>query len=387
MNAPVKRRRRWPWILLALILCGAVTIKIGVGRSAPKELDASLIVPVKKGDLPIEVIETGKVQPREKVEVKSKVAGQVEKVFVEEGAWVKRGQPLLRLDSTDFRRDVARTEADVARAEADVAQAKNGLEFAKLSLDRKQKGLEGRGVAQIDVDFAANEVKAKTVALQTAQVMLSGAKVALGASQDRLRYTQIQAPMDGTVIQRGIEEGEVVTPGVQATFEGKALLTIADLSTLIVKADLNQIDVAKVKLGQKVKLTLDALPGKTYEAVITKVAPASSTPKGGTVEVFPVEATLAKADGEIKPGMTADVRVHIETKPGVLYLPIEAVVKEAGKAHVTKISVGEKGKEKTDKVDVKTGVRNDRDVEIVDGIKEGDKVLIKPASAAENEVK
>jgi membrane fusion protein, macrolide-specific efflux system len=387
MNAPLKRRRRWPWILLVIGVLGAVSIKIGVSRSAPKDLDGSLIVPVKKGDLPIEVIETGKVQPREKVEVKSKVAGQVEKVFVEEGAQVKKGQPLLRLDPTDFRRDLARTEADVGRAEADVAQAKNALEFAKLSLDRKQKGLEGRGVAQIDVDFATNEVKAKTVSLQTAEVMLSGAKVAQGAAQDRLRYTQITAPMDGTVIQRGIEEGEVVTPGVQATFEGKALLTVADLSTLIVKADLNQIDVAKVKLGQKVKLTLDALPGKTYEATITKVAPASSMPKGSAVEVFPVEATLAKADGEIKPGMTADVRVHIETKPNVLYLPIEAVVKEGGKARVTKVTTVENGKQITDKVEVKTGLRNDRDVEILDGVKEGDKVLIKPASAAENEVK
>jgi HlyD family secretion protein/macrolide-specific efflux system membrane fusion protein len=391
MSAPKKKRRRWPWVVLTLLSMIAGGIKMGVGRSAPKELDGSLIVQVKRGDLPIEVIETGKIQPREKVEVKSKVAGQVERVFVEEGTRVKKGQPLLRIDPTDFRRDVARTESDVARAEADVAQAENALEFARLSLDRKQKGLEGRGVAQIDVDFAANELKAKTTSVKSAQVMLAGAKVALGAAQDRLRYTQIDAPMDGTVIQRGIEPGEVVTPGVQATFEGKALLTVADLSTLIVKADLNQIDVAKIELGQKVKLTLDALPGKSYEAVITKVAPASSIPKGGTVEVFPVEATVAKMVGAdtsaIKPGMTADVRVHIETKPNVLYLPIEAVVKEAGKASVTKIVELEGGKRRTDKVDVKTGVRNDRDVQILDGVKEGDKVLIKPASAAENEVK
>src|SRR5262249_16806575 len=150
--------RRWPWVVLLVIGVIGATIKIGVSRSAPKELDGSLIVPVKQGDLPIEVIETGKVQPREKVEVKSKVAGQVERVLVEEGAQVKKGALLLRLDPTDFRRDVARTEADVGRAEADVAQAKNGLEFAKLTLERKQKGLEGRGVAQIDVDFAVNDV-------------------------------------------------------------------------------------------------------------------------------------------------------------------------------------------------------------------------------------
>src|SRR5678815_2017664 len=101
MNAPLKRRRRWPWVLLGIAILAGVMFKMGAGRSAPKDLDGSLIVPVKKGDLPIEVIETGKVQPREKVEVKSKVAGQVEKVFVEEGAQVKKGEPLLRIDSTD----------------------------------------------------------------------------------------------------------------------------------------------------------------------------------------------------------------------------------------------------------------------------------------------
>src|SRR5438105_5418699 len=156
--------------------------------------------------------------------------------------------------------------------------------------------------------------------------------------------------MDGTVIQRGIQPGEVVTPGVQATFEGKPLLTVADLSVLIVKADLNQIDVAKVQLGQKVTLTLDALPGKTYEARITKVAPASTTPKGKDVDVFPVEATLTGADDQIKPGMTADVRVHIDTRHDVLSLPIEAVAKEAGKTFATRIlDGGGKGKQRTEK--------------------------------------
>src|SRR5207249_2691389 len=141
-----------------------------------------------------------------------------------------------------------------------------------------------------------------------------------------------------------------------------------------------QIDVAKVKMGQKVTLTLDALPGKSYEAQVTKIAPASTTPKGKDVDVFPVEATLAKADGLIKPGMTADVRIHIETKPGVLSLPIESVVKEAGKQYVTKVTPAANGKQKTDKTEVKVGARNDREIEVVSGIAEGDKVLIKPAS-------
>ena len=385
-----KKSRFWIWPLFGLLVVGAVGVVVAKRRGGGKPLDQSLVTKVKRGDLAIEVIETGKVQPREKVEVKSKVAGQVERVFVEEGQKVKRGQALLRIDSTDFRRDVARTQADVARAQADILQAKNALAFARLNLDRRKKGLEGRGVAQADVDLADSEVRTRVLAQKLTEVALSSARVALGAAQDRLRYTLLLAPMNGTVIERGIQPGEVVTPGVQATFEGKALLTIADLSTLIVKADLNQIDVAKVKLGQEVSLTLDALPGKTYKASVTKVAPASQIPKGKDVDVFPIEATLERADPEIKPGMTADVRVHIETKKAVLSLPIEAVVKEAGKTFVTKVvdgEKGEKGKQTTDKVEVKVGARNDREVEVTSGVTEGMPILIKPASSAENEFK
>jgi membrane fusion protein, macrolide-specific efflux system len=370
----VRKRRRW---LAPAIIFGVLVVVVLVvakrGGAGPRELDPTLITTVKRADLPIEVLETGKVQPREKVEIKSKVAGQVQKVFVDAGDHVKKGQLLLQLDPTDYERDVAKTEADVAAA-------KNALEFSQLQLDRRQKGLEARGVAQNDVDTAAADVKAKKVAVQTATV-------AYNAASDRLHYTRITSPMDGTVTERGIQPGEVVTPGVQATFEGKALLTISDLSTLIVKADLNQIDVARVVLGQKVTVTLDALPGKSYDATITKIAPASITPKDKQVDVFPVEATLAKSDTAIKPGMTADVRIHIDKKTNVLALPIEAVVKENGKQFVTKVVPAENGKQKTEKTEVALGARNDRELEITSGIKEGDKVLIKPASSADNEYK
>ncbi|MSP59423.1 MAG: efflux RND transporter periplasmic adaptor subunit [Myxococcales bacterium] len=386
-KTPRMRRRKWPWVVVTLVALASVFALIRRGNGGQRTIDSTLVVKAKRGDLEIAVIETGKVQPREKIELKSKVAGQVERVLVEEGMKVKKGQVLLRLDTTDFRRDMARAQSDVARAQADVAQAKNGLDFALQSLERKRRGLESRGVAQIEIELAENEVKVRTVGLQSAEVMLGGSKVALGASEDRMRYTQIPSPIDGTVIQRGIQPGEVVTPGVQATFEGKALLTVADLSTLIVKTDLNQIDVAKVKLGQSVTLTLDALPRRKYEATITKIAPASQNPKGKDVDVFPVEATLKKGDEAIKPGMTADVRIHIETRAKVLSLPIEAVVREGGKSTVTKVLPGTGGQQRTEKAEVQVGARNDREIEILSGVTEGEPILIKPASSWENEYK
>jgi membrane fusion protein, macrolide-specific efflux system len=362
------KRRRWPYVVVGAIALVAGTVAVTAVRSSgAAKHDKALTVEVKREDLNVEVVETGKVEPRERIEVKSKVAGQVVEVLVEAGDDVKKGQLLLKLDPTDF-------ERDVARADAELQQARNALDYARLSLDRKRRGLTERAVSQADVDLAQSEVRAKAATVQMASV-------ALAASRDRLRYTEIVAPLDGTVIERNIRPGEVVTPGVQATFEGRSLMTVADLTTLVVKANLNQIDVAKVKLGHKATVVLDALPGRSFEATVTKIAPAA------VKETFPVEATLQAAARDIKPGMSADLRVLIESRPKVLSVPIEAVVKESGRSFVTKLAQAPGKKGAPQKSEVQVGARNERSLEVVSGVDEGEKLLINPASSADNEAK
>jgi len=374
--------------LLGIVGVVVVLAALGMVRSAlhlksGAAIDPSLVVKVKRADLDVTVSETGKIEPKSKAEIKSKVAGQVLSVYVREGERVRNGQKLIQLDPIDYRREVERSQADLA-------QSKTQLEFATSQLGRREKAFEGRGISQAEYDTAKNEV-----ALARARVQL--AQVALSSAQDKLRYTTITAPMDGVVTQRGIEPGEVVTPGVTATFEGKPLLVVADLTDLKVKVNLNQIDVAKVRLGQDVEVTVDALPGKKFRAHVSKVAPASVAEKGKEVESFPVEATLERADtGEIKPGMTADVKIRVDRKKDVLVLPIEAVVsqkakqfgREWGVERNSIMLIEQSGKrETTRKVDVEVGERNDREIEITKGASEGQRILIQPASSEPNEVK
>ena len=366
----MKPRNRWLVVLLVTGSIGAA-IYLTQRSEAKTVFDSKLTIDVAKRDLVIEVVDTGKIEPKEKIEIKSKVAGQVLKAPLDEGVRVKKGQLLLELDPIDY-------EREVAKAEADVAQAKIALQYAELNLQRKKRGLQDRGVAQIDVDLASNDFESKTVALRSAEI-------ALETARDRLRYTRIVSPIDGTILELGIEKGEVVTPGVQQTFEGRPLLTVGDLSELIVRCELNQIDVARIEVGQSAILSFDALPGKTFEARVTKTAPAAVKATGKEIEVFPVEATLVAADASIKPGMTADVRFQIERKTDVYAVPIEAVVKEEGKSYVTKI-VTKAGEQATERAEVQVGARNDRELEIASGISEGDKLLIDPASSKENEV-
>jgi HlyD family secretion protein/macrolide-specific efflux system membrane fusion protein len=373
------KKKRWP--IVVALLCGAAIIGGGAvmavraRASASSAVDPTLVARVTRGDLEIAVTELGKIEPREKVAVRSKVAGQVEKILVDEGMQVKAGQLLLWLEPIEFQRSVVRARQDVDKAAA-------ALDYARVVLDRRKKALVDRAVAQQDVDLADNDYKTK-------RIMLDQAKESLAVSDDQLRYSRIVSPIDGTVIQRTIRVGETVVPGTMSTFDDKSLLIVADMSTLLAKADLNQIDVAKVRLGQDVTLTLDALPGKTYKAKVTKIAPASILPKGKDVEAFPVEATLDPSNlSEIKPGMTADVKIHVETKRNTLKLPIEAVAKDKGQAYVNKLTHNPPGKgPATVRVDIQVGARNDREQEILGGLGEGTEVLIKPPSAEANEFK
>lgn len=368
-----RRRRRWPWILALVAIAGGGTLVARGRTTSGAMVDPTLVVTARRGALVIDITETGRVEAREQVELKSKLAGQVAEVLVQEGEAVKQGQLLLRLDPTDAQREVARAEAEVAQAQAAVA-------FAKLVRDRRDAGVRASVTTAHELDAARHDLTDKEIALRLA-------RVALGGAQDRLRYTKISAPLDGTVIQRNIEAGEVVTPGVQSTFEGKPLLTVADLSTLVVKVDLNQIDVAKVSAGQEATVTVDALPGKTYQGKVTRIAPASVRLQGREVDVFPIEVELSAGDGQIKPGMTADVRIRIEERPGVIALPIEAIQRDKERSFVSLVVDRPGGEQATEPADVKLGARNDREVEIAGGLPEGSRVLINPPSAAANETK
>ena len=167
----------------------------------------------------------------------------------------------------------------------------------------------------------------------------------------------------------------MVIPGIESTFEKRALLMIADLSRLVIKIELNQIDVSKVRVGQRVTASFDGLPGDRFAAHVTEIAPASTKTKD--LDVFPIKAELDRPDPRIKPGMTADVRIHIEEKAEAITVPIESVRREGGKAFVKKVVASEKAKH-TERVEVVIGTQNDRFAEVVSGLGEGDDVLLDP---------
>lgn len=193
------------------------------------------------------------------------------------------------------------------------------------------------------------------------------------------QWARIIAPSSGVIIARGVEAGETVVGGTSAFGGGTALFTIADLSTLIVKAAINEVDIGKVKRGDLVALTVDAFPGDTAHGVVRLVPPAARQQE--RVRVFDVEIEVTSGQQFLRPGMTANVRISGPVRSGVARVPVEAVLLQEGKPIVYKI-----GGSGPQPVTVTLGLSDLFYVEILPGsaLAAGDSIALEdPVAAAE----
>ena len=347
--------------LLAGTLAALCVIGCGFGGEGDEDLDEALIRPVERGDLVDEVSESGKMAPAFEVDIKAKVSGEVSAVYVQEGQVAHVGDLLLDIADADYRRQVEMARVNVQEAMIELANAES-LE------QRNAAALASRGISEIEYTLAVQK-------RDLARVGLRRAKLNLAAAEEQLSYTHVTSPIDGTVIRRNIEVGEVVTAGMTAMVNGEAQLTIAQMDRLLLDIDLNQVDVARVAVGQPSRILLDAYPGEEIAGTVTQIAAAGHLDAARGIDVFSVRVEVdPRASGvEIKPGMTAEVRVKVGEWPGVVKVPVETVFEKDGKSwlYVVKEADGEKTKEK---VEVTVGHRSDREIEITAGVGEGDRI-------------
>ncbi len=437
-------KRRLKIILLAVVLplvliggCGALVAY----KMKPKQ-DPPRTVKIERGKVVVSVSETGTVEPIKRVEVKSKVAGQLTSLLVDEGDRVEQGQVVARLavPEVEAQRDQIRAQLDAARArveqaklscaldektiESQIKQAEANLRGARASLseattrkqdakrvyDSKRRLLEMGGyVSQNEVDSAKaaldqvgqqertaqERVKEQEAAVAVAQARraecavnksrVTEAEASVRQFQDsltevesRLADAVIEAPCSGVVIVRHIREGELIT-AVSYYGAGAPIVTIGDLSTMLVKVDLNEVDVDKVKIGLPVEITADALPDRHFTGRLTRISPASVKREGETIVRFPVEIAVDGQAADLKPGMTANVEIICKQAEKVLWVPNDAVFEkkeEKGKRYVAVVTGEEKGEQKTEDREVVTGLSNDARTEIKRGLKVGEEVQL-----------
>jgi HlyD family secretion protein len=330
----LKRYAMWAGIAIAVLLMIFVLTRLFVGG----EKSGYATDQVQKGNLTVTVSATGKLAPTNQVDVGSELSGLVTKVVVDVNDRVVKGQPLALIDPSRFQDTVNQSKASLDAAVATVGQNRATLAQSTATLARFQEVSRlsgGRVPAKTELDQAIADRDRAIANLKAAQANVVAAQASLSSNQTQLTKTIIRSPVNGVVLARQIEPGATVA----ASFNTPTLFVIAeDLSQMKLEVAIDEADVGSVKAGQRATFTVDAFPGKTFPATITRVdvgsnlsaqssTSSSSTTSSTTGQVVSYAAELAvqNADLQLRPGMTATADIVTMEKKDVLLVPNAAL--------------------------------------------------------------
>ena len=390
--SPSKRRKRvaifsGAGLVLAVVIVLVAMKAKGNGNQPPK-------LPVKTGkaeiaDIQVKVTEVGNVQSEVKVDVKSAISGKVVDIYHRDGDQVKRGDVLARI------------EPDLNQAQS-LADTKNSLTAAQIRYDQAKKNyesdhslfLQGLLATKQNRDSESEYLAAKQEFEKSQEKynIVEKSGIPINQSAEKFQGSNVVAPMDGTVLTKNIEIGESITSGVSSFNAGTVLFSIADVSKMIVKAGVNEVDIGKVRVGMPVKVTLDAYPKMAFPGKVDRIAPAVRI--DDKVRVFDIEVRLDAQGRELRSGMTANIEVAGERKDHVLTVPVESVFSRDSqevvyvKKNVDAKTLEAAKKKQNDKDNkdvwktwfdrrvVTTGLSDNAHVEILSGVKAGEEVAL-----------
>ena len=356
-------------IVVLVVVLAALGAAGGVyyykSRSKPEAAEAAQVVEARRGSLTIEVSATGAVEPEYIVEIKSKASGTVQSVNVQAGDKVEKGALLIQIDPVVERRKLTQSEADLAVVQANRGSVATKLAHAEAQLKRDE-ALAAKGlVAREALDQESKELAVLRGDAQVSAAQMAKARASLAEARDRLTETKIVAPMAGTILDRAVNPGQVITAGTAQG--GQTLLTLADLSRLFIRVKVDEAAVARLKPGQTAKITADALPGEVFKGTVLRVAPQGKVES--SVTVFEVVVQVGdEALGRLRPMLSANVVIHVDEVKDALLLPRRAVQQQGGRFTVNVEGQGPKP--------VEIGLADDRQIQIKSGLDEGARVVL-----------
>jgi RND family efflux transporter MFP subunit len=366
----VKKKTRRMGILMILLMlaaAGAGWWKFASGKKAIKPA-GPVTAQVIRRDFSSTVLATGAVKSQVGSEVKvgARISGKVTRLFANIGDFVKQGQIIAELEKDDLMAKVERNQAELAVAEARIADVQARLKLAEVQYQRQKKLIADSFTSQDAVDTAAKEFSITQAGLRLAQRQVESARAALKESQASLAYATLTAPISGVIASVATQEGETVTAGLNAP----VFVTIIDLNRLQVDAFVDEVDIGKVRVDQKVVFTVDSYPAKEFEGKVVAIYP-KAVIQENVVNYDTVIDITSPYDGLLKPDMTASVTIMLEARPGVLAVPAEAVKREKGKTLVYVLRNG-----RAEPREVKTGWKDGPWIEVAGGLQEGEMVLL-----------
>src|SRR5438094_8870165 len=384
-------RRRW---FLAVLISG-----VGIGwylNRSDEEAALYEVATVTRAPLTQVVTASGQLNPVVKVEVGSQISGNIEKLFADFNSAVKEGQVIAQLDPATY-------EANLIQAEGNLANAKGGLELARLNAERARALNAERLNPKADYDKAVADLHQAEAAVKISEGALKKADVDLARCK-------IYAPIDGIVISRNVNVGQTVAASLSAPI---LFLIANDLSKMQIETDVAEADIGMVRMGQDVEFTVDAFPGQTFRGKVTQVRNAPKIEVGVVTYVTIIE--LTNPELKLKPGMTANVSIIVAHRDDALKLASAALrfrppkSSERKKSDSASASMEAKSNKKPDSaarrnekekrksertvylasaenqasaanekngdlkpVQIKTGISDGRQTEVIEGLQEGD---------------
>jgi HlyD family secretion protein len=388
-------------LLLAVIVIANVMRASG-GRTAVQAAD------VKRAPIASTVRAPGRVQPETMVKMSANVPGEVVRLAVKEGDRVRKGQFLLQLNDTQYRAQVREAKASLAAARSNLRLAETAFAQTDASLKRKEALFEQKLVSPEELEAARTQRNSDRARVDTNIEEVQRAEATLQSSEDNLRKTRYSSPIDGTVTQLNIEQGEIAVVGTMNN-PGTVLLTVANMNGMKVESDVDETDVTSIRMGQTASVKIDAYPDTTFTGSVVEIANSPKIEDQGTQEQqtnFEVDVRIDAPPATLRPGMTADVEIKTASKDSVIAVPIQAVVvrtpeelepakkgrKKKPKGAAATAATADPARAKKEEIrgvflivdgkaqfrKVKTGIASDTDFEVEGDLKPGEKVITGP---------
>lgn len=368
----MKKKKKWfiiIIIILVLIAGGFFLIsKKKSGNTHNKSKLATL--KVGKGSISIKIEETGEIQPINEVEIKSKVSGKIVRLYVKENDYVKVGQLIADIEP-DYNqaRTIANIKNELKTSEIRLRNAEKNFNDTKSLFDKNFTSRQNLDDSKDELDKAKLDYQ---ICLEQYNLIKE-----IDTSDN---ISRVYSTVSGTVIERKVEAGEMVTSSTSSYSEGTILIKVADLTQMLVKASINEVDIAKIHLNQLADVKIDAFPYDKFSGKITKIS--AQAINENNVKVFPIEITINQQDNRLKPGLTANITIYGEKKENIITIPIRAIFSDADGNDIVYFAV--KDSIANSQI-IKTGINDLQNVEVIEGLKSGDTIsLEEPAGKNTN---
>ncbi len=424
--------RRNILIAIAVVLIGGAVVAANLWFRRTPSLTVTTET-IKTRDLDAVVSASGKIQPKSQVNISADTPGRVVNLAVDEGYRITKGQFLLQIDPRSLSSRVDNTTASVRAAESSLEEMRQGVQTATVQLEQLQKAQsrqqdlwkrqlttrEALDQAEDNVRGAQSALKERERQIASQEARISQERANLESARYDLSKVRIVSPLDGIVTHRNIQEGETAVVGTMNN-AGTVLLTVADMSVIQAEVEVDETNIPTVAIGQKAKITIDALPDKTFNGHVTEIgnSPIQATGSASTQATnFKVVVVIDDKVPDVRPGFTCTADITTARRSNVAAVPIPAVavrelvfdangqvVKEprdpnkrpAGRgvepvASASELMPGQTRKEtegvfvvrsgRVEFVPIKMGIAGDKYFEIVSGLKPGDQVVTGPYSS------